>query len=405
MTAVFEVVADDYAEVWVDGELPVVLGDAGGRVVGGFNAPNRVLLSRDVRPGDRFAIAVFGINGPISASPRNYIWLRTATLDLYRPERAAVAEDAELRVERLDARLDAVLPDDARLERVAGGFEFTEGPLWSHEGALLFSSPDTNAIYRWDATTGRVTVFRSKSGYAGTDIGRYAQPGSNGLTFDSSGRLTLCQHGERRILRVEPHGDVTVLADAFEGRRLNSPNDLVHRSDDTLYFTDPPFGLPDGFDDPAKELPFSGVFRLRDGELTLESDELEGPNGLAFSPDERHLYVGNWPTHPSERKVIVRYDVDADGHLSGGTVLCDLTDAAGEDGLDGLKVDAAGHIYACGPGGIWVISPEGERLGLLVLPEAPHNLAWGDDDGRTLNVAASTSIYRIAVRIQGAARP
>jgi gluconolactonase len=402
MTAVFEVVVDDYAEVWVNGELPVALGDTGGRVAGGFNAPNRVLLGRDVKPGDRFQIAVFGINGPISASPRNYIWLRTATLDLYRAERVAVAEEAPLQVDRLDSRLDDVLPPDARLERVAGGFEFTEGPLWSREGALLFSSPNTNAIYRWDAVTGRVTVFRSKSGYTGVDIGRYHQPGSNGLTFDSAGRLTMCQHGDRRILRVEPHGNVTVLADSFEGRRLNSPNDLVYRSDDTLYFTDPPFGLPDSFGDPAKELPFSGVYRLRDGELTLESDELEGPNGLALSPDERYLYVGNWDL---QRKVIMRYEVDGDGRLSAGAVLCDLTGEPGDDALDGLKVDEAGHIYACGPGGIWVISPDGERLGLLVLPEAPHNLAWGDDDGRTLYVAASTSIYRIALNIQGAPKP
>jgi gluconolactonase len=405
MTAVFEVVVDDYAEVWVNGELPVALGDTGGRVAAGFNAPNRVLLTRDARPGDRFQIAVFGINGPISASPRNYIWLRTATIDLYRAERATVAEEAPLQVDRLDPRLDEIVPRDARLERVAGGFEFTEGPLWSREDALLFSSPNTNAIYRWDALTGRVTVFRSKSGYTGVDIGRYHQPGSNGLTFDSTGRLTMCQHGNRRILRVEPHGNVTVLADAYEGRRLNSPNDLVYRSDDTLYFTDPPFGLPDVFDDPDKELAFSGVFRLRDGELTLESDELDGPNGLAFSPDERFLYVGNWPAHPPERKVIMRYEVDRDGHLSQGAVLCDLTDATGEDALDGLKVDAEGTIYACGPGGVWVISPEGERLGLLALPEAPHNLAWGDNDGKTLYIAASTSIYRIAMRVQGAARP
>jgi gluconolactonase len=402
MTAVFEVVVDDYAEIWVDGALPVALGDTGGRVAGGFNAPNRVLLRRGVRPGDRFAIAVFGMNGPVSASPRNYIWLRNATLDFYRGERTALGEEADLGVVRRDPRLDATVPPGTRLERVAGGFEFTEGPLWSHDGALLFSSPNTNAIYRWDADTGRVTVFRAKSGYTGIDIGRYHQPGSNGLTFDAAGRLTMCQHGNRRIVRVEPHGDETVLADAYEGRRLNSPNDLVYRSDDTLYFTDPPFGLPDTFDDPSKELPFSGVFRLRDGRLTLESDELQGPNGLAFSPDERFLYVGDWdPDH----KVIMRYDVAPDGRLSAATVLCDLTGEPGGDALDGLKVDADGTIYACGPGGIWVVSPDGTPLGLLELPEAPHNLAWGGDDARTLYIAASTSIYRMALPVQGAVTP
>jgi gluconolactonase len=389
-TVVFEVVIDDYAEVWVNGELPLALGATGGQVVGGFNAPNRVLLTRDAQPGETFQIAVFGINGPISVSPRNYIWMRTATLDFYAAERARAAEDAPLEIERIDPRLDGLVPADARLERVAGGFEFTEGPVWAGDGALLFSSPNTNAIYRW-TPEGSVTVFRSKSGYAGTDIGRYHQPGSNGLTFDPEGRLTICQHGNRRVIRVNPHGDITVLADRFDGKRLNSPNDLVYRSDGTLYFTDPPFGLPGVFDDPGKELPFSGVFRARDGEVTLVTDELEGPNGIAFSPDERYLYVGNWDP---ERKVVMRYELDAAGDPVSADVLFDMTDAPGEDAIDGLKVDGDGNLYVCGPGGIWVLSPDGDHLGTLVLPEAPHNLAWGDD-GTTLYITALTSVYRL----------
>jgi gluconolactonase len=395
-TVVFETAIDDYAEVWVDGRMPLALGQTGGQVVGGFNAPNRVVIGRDVQPGQRIQIAVFGINGPISASPRNYIWMRTATLDFYRPERAQAAWEVPF---ELEARgVEAIVPADARLERVAGGFEFTEGPVWSPEGALLFSSPNTNVIYRW-TPDGKVDVFRPKSGYTGVDIGRYHQPGSNGLTFDpEGGRLTICQHGDRRVIRVEPHGNITVLADRFEGRRLNSPNDLVYRSDGTLYFTDPPFGLPGAFDDPAKELPFSGVFRVKDGEVTLESVDMEGPNGLAFSPGERYLYVGNWDL---ERKVILRYEVAADGRLSDGTVFHDMTDAPGEDALDGLKVDVEGHVYACGPGGVWLLSPEGEHLGTLRLPEAPHNLAWGDDDARTLYVTALTSVYRIRLGIPG----
>ena len=243
-TVVFEVVIDDYAEVWVNGELPVALGDTGGRVVGCFNAPNRVVLTRDAQPGDRFQLAVFGANGPTSASPPNYIWMRTATLDFYAPERAEPAEAAELEVERVAAGLDAIVPADARLERVAGGFEFTEGPVWTRDGGLLFSSPNTNVVYRW-TPEGKVTVFRPKSGYTGFDIGRYHQPGSNGLTFDPDGLLTICQHGNRRVIRVNPHGDITVLADRYDGKRLNSPNDLVYRSDGALFFTDPPFGLAD----------------------------------------------------------------------------------------------------------------------------------------------------------------
>jgi len=401
-TVVFEVVVDDYAEVWVNGELPLVLGTTGGQVVGGFNAPNRVVLTGDARPGESFAIAVFAINGPISASPRNYIWMRTATLDVYGHDRVAAARPAELHVERADARLDDIMPGDARLERVAGGFEFTEGPVWAGAAGLLFSSPNTNAIYRLEPDARRVSVFRSKSGYTGVDIGRYRQPGSNGLTFDPQGRLTICQHGNRRVIRVNPHGDTTVLADRYDGKRLNSPNDLVYRSDGTLYFTDPPFGLPGVFDDPDKELPFSGVFRARDGEVTLVTGELTGPNGIAFSPDERYLYVGNWPAHPLDAKLVMRYEIDAAGDPVGaGEVLHDMTAAPGEDAIDGIKVDQAGNLYVCGPGGIWIISPDGEKLGLLGLPEDPHNLAWGDADARGLYITALTSVYRIALTIPG----
>jgi gluconolactonase len=389
-TVVFEVVVDDYAEVWVNGKLQPALGDMGGPVIGGFNAPNRVVLTRDARPGDRFQLAVFGVNGPISVSPRNYIWMRTATLDFYAPDRAQVAEEVRLEIE-------GSVPVRGPLERVAGGFEFTEGPVWTLDGALLFSSPNTNVIYRW-TPAGAVTVFRPKSGYAGTDIGRYHQPGSNGLTFDPDGLLTICQHGNRRVIRVNPHGDITVLADNYDGKRLNSPNDLVYRSDGMLFFTDPPFGLPGVFDDPAKELPFSGVFSVKDGEVALVTDELEGPNGIALSPDERYLYVGNWDP---ERKVVMRYELDESGRARNGTVFFDMTDASGEDAIDGLKIDAEGKLYVCGPGGIWLLSPDGDHLGTLRLPESPHNLAWGDDDSRTLYITALTSVYRLRIDVPG----
>ena len=388
-TVVFEVVIDDYAEIWVNGELPHALGDTGGQVAAGFNAPNRVVLTRDARPGETFTLAVLGINGPISASPRNYIWLRTATLDVYAGGRAEVAEESQF---ELVGDGGGLVPADARLEKVAGGFEFTEGPVWTRDGALLFSSPNTNAIYRW--AEGAVTVFRPKSGYTGVDIGRYHQPGSNGLTFSPDGLLTICQHGNRRVIRVNPHGDTTVLADSFDGRRLNSPNDLVYRSDGTLFFTDPPFGLADPGD---AELPYSGVYRVADGQAHLVTAELEGPNGLAFSPDERYLYVGNWDP---ERKVVMRYELDGAGAVVGSDVLCDLTDEPGEDAIDGIKVDVEGNLYVCGPSGIWLISPEGELFGTLILPEAPHNLAWGGD-GRDLYVTALTSVYRIRMALPG----
>jgi gluconolactonase len=376
-TVVFEVVIDDYAEVWVDGDLPLALGDAGGRVVGGFNVPNRVVLTRDARPGQRFQLAVFGMNGPISGSPRNYIWMRTASLDFYAD--APVAERAPLDVH-------GGAPVDGPLERIAGGFEFTEGPAWTPDGALLFSSPNTNSIYRWK--DGVVSLFRAKSGYAGVDVGRYHQPGSNGLAFSPDGLLTICQHGNRRVLRVNPHGDTTVLADRYDGKRLNSPNDLVYRSDGVLFFTDPPFGLADRAD---AELGWSGVYKVEDGTVSLVTSELAGPNGIALSPDERWLYVGNWD---DARKIVLGIDL-ATGEAA---VLCDLTDAAGDEAIDGLAVDRAGVLYVCGPGGIWLFSPDGDHRGTLVLPEAPHNVAWGDEDGRTLYVTAETSVYRIRMR-------
>jgi gluconolactonase len=385
-TLVFECVIDDYAEVWVNGELPFAVGDSGGPVVAGFNAPNRVVLTRDARPGDRFELAVFGINGPISASPRNYIWMRTATLDVYTRERARFVEDAPLEVE---GDLASIVGGDPRLERVAGGFEFTEGPVWTRDDALLFSSPNTNAIYR--LKDGVVSVFRSKSGYTGIDVGRYHQPGSNGLTLSPDGLLTICQHGNRRVIRVNPHGDVTVLADRFDGERLNSPNDLVYRSDGTLFFTDPPFGLPSPDE---TDLGFSGVYRVRDGRVDLLTDELAGPNGLAFSPDERWLYVGNWDF---DRIVVMRYDADT----GDGSVFFDMTAPDAEDAIDGIKVDERGNLFVCGPGGIWILSPHGEHLGRLRLPEAPHNLAWGGD-GHDLYITALSSVYRLRLTTKGA---
>lgn len=396
-TVVFEVVVDDYAEVWVDGRLPIALGASGGPVVAGFNAPNRVVLTRDAHPGQRFQIAVFGINGPVSAAPANYIWFRTATLDLYRPERARSGVEVAHDVDRFDPRLDDLVSPGTPLEQVATGFSFTEGPVWSRDGALLFSDPNANTVYRW-SEPGAVTVFRAKSGYTGSDIGRYHQPGSNGLTFDPDGRLTVCQHGNRQVLRVERRGNTTVLADRYDGRRLNSPNDLVYAADGTLFFTDPPFGLPGGPDDPKRELDFSGVFCVRDGAVQLLTDELAGPNGIALSPDERFLYVGDWDPH---HKVVMRYELDPSLEVLGSDVLFDMTDAPGEDAIDGLKVDEAGNLYVCGPGGIWVLSPDGDHLGTLHLPEAPHNLAWGDEDGRTLYVTALTSVYRIRTAVPG----
>jgi gluconolactonase len=392
-TLVFEIVVDDYAEVWVDGRLHYPLGQSGGTVIKGYNAPNRVVLGRDVRPGQEFEIAVFGINGPLSNPPANYIWIRSAALDFYAPKPLPAVG----LIARLDPALDAILPADARIEKVADGLTFGEGPVWDSEGSLLFSDPNQNVIYRWSEDDG-ISVFRANSGYAGADISRYGQPGSNGLTFDPEGRLTIDQHGNRRVVRLEKNGVLTVLADRYQGKRLNSPNDLVYRSDGRLYFTDPPFGLPKFFDDPAKELPYSGVFSWQGGELRLEATDLTGPNGIAFSPDERFLYVTNWDT---AKKVVMRYPVMADGRLGQGSVFYDMTSEPGEQALDGLKVDQAGNLFVSGPGGAWVLSPDGRHLGTIRAPELPANFAWGDADGRTLYMTARTGLYRIRTLIPG----
>jgi gluconolactonase len=401
-TVSFEIVIDDYAEIWVNGKLSPVLGQSGGSVVKGWNAPNKIILTRNARPGQQFEIAVFGYNGPISRSPENFIWVKSATLDFYSPGRGSGIQPVDTKIQKLDPALDAIISPDSKIEKLAGGFLFTEGPVWVRDGAyLLFSDPNNNVIYRFSPDEG-VSIYRTHSGYTGTDIGEYGQPGSNGLTLDAEGRLTINEHGNRRVTRLEKNGQLTVLADRYDGKRLNSPNDLVYRSDGALYFTDPPFGLPKFFDDPRKELPYSGVYCLIKGELKLVSKDLSGPNGLAFSPDEKFLYVDNWD---DKSKVILRYDVQADGALTNKTVFLDATPEPGEDAWDGLKVDMQGNVYASGPGGLWVVSPAGKHLGTIVGPEHPHNLAWGDEDHQTLYLAAQTGLYRIKVKVAGAGRP
>jgi gluconolactonase len=306
-------------------------------------------------------------------------------------------------VVRLDPRLDRLVPPGATLERVADGFRWVEGPLWDPRGGyLLFSDIPRNAVYRWAPGSG-ISLFLAPSGYTGPTPFAGREPGSNGLAFDPRGRLVLAEHGDRRIARLEPDRRKTTLVDRYQGRRLNSPNDLVFTSSGDLYFTDPPFGLPRAFDDPAKELPFSGVFRLSaQGELTLLTSELRAPNGLAFSPDERVFYVSN---ADRTRAVWMAYDLGADGRLGPGRVLFDATGRArtAPGAPDGLKVDRHGHLFAAGPGGIYVLAPDGAHLGSLETGGVVSNVAWGED-GSVLYVTADTAIYRIRLSTRGAGR-
>jgi gluconolactonase len=310
---------------------------------------------------------------------------------------------------RLDPALDALIPAGAHIERIADGFGFVEGPVWIHTtkpGYLLFSDIPANVIHKW-TPNGKVSVFLEKSGFTGSDPGDAGYQmsnghttvtlyGSNGITLDKQGRVTFCTHGDRDVVRLEKNGKRTVLADRYEGKRLNSPNDLVYKSDGSLYFTDPPFGLRKLADDPKKELPFAGVYLLAKGKLQLVNKDFPSPNGLAFSPDEKYLYVDD-----SFTKTYWRFDVQPDGTLTNKKLLMDASSSK-EDGVpDGMKVDQKGNIYAAGPGGVWVFSPEGKHLGTIKPPENPANLAWGDTDAKTLYFTAVTGLYRLRVNVPG----
>ena len=402
-TVVFETALDDYAEVWVDGELTRYLGQMGGSVVGGWNAPNRLVIGRNVQPGQQIQLAVFGINGPLSNPPTNFIWVRYARLEFHKGATGPLAitpSEVNVEVIRKDPVIDSIVGPNPKVFKLAEGFKFTEGPIWVKDH-LLFSDPNSNIIYRYtanDNNMGKLEVFRTPSGYSGADIAEDGQPGSNGLTLDNQGRLTINQHGNHRVVRLEEDGTETVLASSFEGKRLNSPNDLVYRSDGTLYFTDPPFGLPKFFDDARRELSFSGVFSIYKGKLQLISKDFTGPNGIAFSPDEKYLYVGNWD---EKKKVVMRYEAKPDGTLANGKLFFDMTSAKGEDALDGIKVDQMGNIYVSGPGGLWIISAEGKHLGTVITPRHVHNMAWGDEDGKTLYLCARSGLYRMRLGVAG----
>lgn len=307
-------------------------------------------------------------------------------------------------IRSLDPRFDALVPADATVEKLLDGRQWVEGPLWVPSGRyLLFSDVVQNAIYQWKAGTG-TRGFLDASGYSGSTPYAGAEPGSNGLALDAEGRLVFARHGDRQIARLESGGSITVLADRYRGRRLNSPNDLVFHSSGDLYFTDPPFGLPASYDDPAKELPHQGVYRLKpDGSLTLLTTELSAPNGIAFSPDERTLYVSN---ADARRLVWMAFAVRPDGTLGPGRIFFDgTTTFAGRRGTaDGVKVDARGNVFGVGPGGVYVFSPAGELLGWIDFAGNVGNVAWGED-GSSLFVAANSAIYRIRVSTRGAGWP
>jgi gluconolactonase len=282
---------------------------------------------------------------------------------------------------------DDIVPKESKLEKIATGFVFTEGPIWdASQGCLFFSDIPANKMRKWTEAKG-VELFREPSGK------------SNGLTLDKQGRLIACEHANRRVSRTEKDGTVVTIADKYNGKKLNSPNDVVVKSDGSIYFTDPPYGLSAEFGNLGEqELPFQGVYRLSaDGKtLILLIDDFDKPNGLAFSPDESLLYIDD-----TDGVHIRVFDVKPDGTISNGRIFADLKGNNDEGNVDGMKIDSEGNVYVTGPGGISIFDPSGKKLGKIDMPEVSANLAWGEKDWKTLFITASTSIYRIRLAIEG----
>lgn len=303
------------------------------------------------------------------------------------------------KVVRENAKLDALIEPGTQIEVLASGFEWAEGPVWDRKGQfLLFSDIPNNVVMKWTRDKG-VELYMKPSGYTGvTPYG--AEPGSNGLILDPQGRLISMEHGDRRVSRLEPGGGKVTLVDRYDGKRLNSPNDGTLKSNGDIYFTDPPYGLPKRADDPSRELDFYGVYRLSGRTLTLLTRELTRPNGIAFSPDEKILYVAQ--SEPL-RAIWMAYPVLADGGIGAGRVFADVTAMVDKwPGLpDGMKVDREGNLWATGPGGVHIYAPDGTRLGRLDTGEATANVAWGDD-GSTLYITADMYLCRIRTKTRGA---
>ena len=297
-------------------------------------------------------------------------------------------------IERLDPRLDALIPLDANIQKLASGFTFTEGPVWDKRSDVLyFSDVRDNTIYSWSEDEG-VNVFIQPVFAEETD---HPSVGSNGLTLDREGRLILMEHGYRRVSRLEANGERTTLIDNYRGNRLNSPNDVAWHTNGWLYFTDPPYGMPGLENDPARELNYNGIYRLSpEGEIQLLERNQTRPNGLVFSPDEETLYVAN---SDAENKVWYAYTV-IHGIIGNSRIFYDVNDQSSEGAADGMKVDTEGNLFATGPGGVWVFDPDGTHLGTIKPDEVPANVAWGDD-GSTLYMTARTGLYRVKLSTSG----
>jgi gluconolactonase len=320
-------------------------------------------------------------------------------------------------VTRLDPALDALVSPDAKVERIVGGFGFTEGPVWMQngkDGYLLFTDIPGNVIYKLTPQDGKASVYLSNVGFTGPDPWRwggiqnngfertdprfeeFAMIGADGLTRDRQGRLIIATFAGRSLMRIEKDGKRTVLADRYEGKRFGGPNDVVVKSNGAIYFTDTYGAYRLREKDPRRELDFNSVFMWKDGKLTLVVKDMPATNGLAFSPDEKYLYVNG-----SRDNYVKRYEVLPDDTLANGKMFIDMSKETERGITDGLRVDVKGNLYETGPGGVWIISPDGKHLGTIRAPEQATNVGFGDADRKTLYIAARTGIYRIRMNTPG----
>ncbi len=323
---------------------------------------------------------------------------------LLAPVLAFAADEAphafNMKIERVAPELDALVAPGAQVEKLAEGFNWSEGPTWFKD-SLVFSDVPENVIFQWKPGQTAATVFMKPSGMLTPHPG-FREQGSNGLGVDAQGRLLICQHGERRVARVEKDGTQTALADRFEGKHFNSPNDLALRKNGDIYFTDPPYGLEGGNKSPLKELEWNGVYRIAaDGKVTLVIKDLTFPNGIALSPDEKILYVA---ISDGAAPRVMAYDIQADGSVANGRVFFDAKPLAGpgkKGNPDGMKVDVKGNVWTTGPGGVLVISPAGQHIGTINTGEQTGNCAWGDD-GSTMYICADMFLVRVKTLTKGA---
>lgn len=302
----------------------------------------------------------------------------------------SVVATGQMSVERLDPRIDDLIPSDPKIKVLATGFQWSEGPLWdARNGELIFSDVPQNVIFAWNGE--KIREWMRPSGYTGmVDYGRSS--GSNGLAFDHQNRLLIAEHGDRRVSVLTDNGGKMTVADRFEGKRFNSPNDIAIHSSGDIYFTDPIYGLPKGENDPSRELDFCGVFRVtKSGEVQLISRELERPNGLAFSPDESTLYIAN--SH-GPRAILLAIGIKPDGGAGNSKVFFDTKGLSGNGSPDGLKVDSAGNLWATGPGGLLIVSPEGKLLGRVLTGKATANVAFGGPNGKQVFLTAHDSLIQ-----------